>query len=88
MCLAVPGRIVSLETDEPAFRVGRVSFGGIVKRVHLGFVPEARVGDYVIVHVGVAIARLDEMEAQRVFQALREMGETQGLEAAPEECAP
>jgi hydrogenase expression/formation protein HypC len=51
-----------------------VSFGGIVKQVHLGFVPEAAVGDYVIVHVGVAIARLDEQEAMRVFELLREMG--------------
>ncbi len=74
MCLAVPGKIVSVEPAEPSFRTGRVSFGGIVKRVHLGFVPEAAVGDYVIVHVGVAIARLDEREARRVFEVLREMG--------------
>jgi hydrogenase expression/formation protein HypC len=81
MCLAVPGKIVSVEPAEPAFRSGKVSFGGIVKQVHLGFVPEATVGDYVIVHVGVAIARLDEQEALRVFEALREIG-------IPEEIGP
>jgi hydrogenase expression/formation protein HypC len=81
MCLAVPGRIVSLEPVESAFRAGRVSFGGIVKRVHLGFVPEATIGDYVMVHVGVAIARLDEAQARHAFEALREIG-------APVELAP
>jgi hydrogenase expression/formation protein HypC len=74
MCLAVPGQIVSLEPGEAPFRAGRVRFGGIVKRVHLGFVPEAGVGDYVVVHVGVAIARLDEHEAEQVFETLRELG--------------
>jgi hydrogenase expression/formation protein HypC len=79
MCLAVPGKIISIEPGETAFRSGKVSFGGIVKQVHLGFVPEAAVGDYVIVHVGVAIARLDEQEAVRVFEFLREMGISEGI---------
>jgi hydrogenase expression/formation protein HypC len=79
MCLAVPGKIISVEPGEPAFRSGKVSFGGIVKQVHLGFVPEAAVGDYVMVHVGVAIARVDEQEALRVFDILREMGVSQEI---------
>jgi hydrogenase expression/formation protein HypC len=81
MCLAVPGKILSVAGDEPLARAGKVSFGGIVKHVNLSFVPEAGVGDYVIVHVGCAISRLDEGEAQRVFEYLREMNELGELEA-------
>jgi hydrogenase expression/formation protein HypC len=84
MCLAVPGKIVSIEPTDLPFRAGRVSFGGIVKRVHLGFVPESQVGDYVMVHVGVAISRLDEEEARRVFDALRAMGALDEAEIAAE----
>lgn len=75
MCLAIPGKVLSIAGDEPLQRAGRVSFGGIVKEVNLVFVPEAQVGDYVIVHVGVAISRVNEREAQRVFDYLREMDE-------------
>jgi hydrogenase expression/formation protein HypC len=81
MCLAVPGKILSVAGDEPLARTGKVSFGGIVKEVNLSFVPEAGVGDYVIVHVGCAISRLDEEEALRVFEYLREMNELGELEA-------
>lgn len=79
MCLAIPGKILSIAGDEPLQRAGRVSFGGIVKEVNLTFVPEAQVDDYVIVHVGVAISRVDEVEAQRVFDYLRQMGELEEL---------
>jgi hydrogenase expression/formation protein HypC len=75
MCLAVPGRILSIAGDDPLMRTGRVSFGGIVKEVNLACTPEADVGDYVIVHVGFAISTLDQTEAHRVFDYLREMGE-------------
>jgi hydrogenase expression/formation protein HypC len=75
MCLAVPGRILSVCGDDPLTRVGRVDFGGIIKEINLAFVPEARIGDYVLVHVGFAITVIDETEAQRVFQHLREIGE-------------
>ena len=84
MCLAVPGKIVSVTGDDLLQRTGRVSFGGVVKEVHLAYVPEARVGDYVIVHVGFAISKLDEAEAERVFAYLREMGELAELEDAHE----
>ncbi|MBZ0303878.1 MAG: HypC/HybG/HupF family hydrogenase formation chaperone, partial [Anaerolineae bacterium] len=63
MCLAVPGKIIELKDEDPINRTGRVSFGGIVKEVNLAYVPEAQVGDYVIVHVGFAINTLDEAEA-------------------------
>lgn len=81
MCLAVPGKIMSISDDEPIFRTGKVSFGGIVKEVNLAYVPEAQVGDYVIVHVGFAISKLDETEAQKVFEYLQEMGELKELES-------
>lgn len=80
MCLAVPGKILSItENDDPILRTGKVSFGGIVKEVNLAYVPEAQVGDYVIVHVGFAISKLDEAEAQKVFEYLRELGELEEL---------
>jgi hydrogenase expression/formation protein HypC len=75
MCLAIPGKIASICGDDPLFRTGKVNFGGIVKEVNLACVPEAAVGDYVIVHVGMAISRLDESEAGRVFEYLRQMEE-------------
>ena len=70
MCLAIPGKILDVSGDDPLLRTGRVSFGGALKEVNLAYVPEARVGDYVIVHVGFAISRLDEAEAERVWSAL------------------
>ena len=72
MCLAIPGKILST-SGEDLTRIARVSFGGIVKDVCLAYVPEAKAGDYVIVHVGFAISRLDESEAQKVFEYLRQM---------------
>lgn len=82
MCLAVPGRIERVDGgNEPLFRTARVSFGGVVKEVSLACVPEAGVGDYVLVHVGVAISVIDPEEAARVFEYLRQMGELAELEA-------
>jgi hydrogenase expression/formation protein HypC len=82
MCLAVPGKILSVVGEDPLLRSGRVSFGGIVKEVNLACVPEARVGDYVIVHVGMAIGTLDQEEAQKVFEYLGQMGELEDLKRA------
>jgi hydrogenase expression/formation protein HypC len=95
MCLAIPGLVLSIEGGEPAEtsvleqgepaawinRTGQVKFGGVTKEVNLAYVPEAKVGDYVIVHVGFAIGTLDEAEAGRVFEYLREMDELQELDA-------
>jgi hydrogenase expression/formation protein HypC len=85
MCLAVPGRIEAITNDDPVMRTGRVNFGGVVREVNLAYVPEAEVGDYVIVHVGFALQRLDEEEAQRVLETLLQMGELAESELAPEE---
>jgi len=75
MCLAVPGRLIEIiDEGDVAFRRGKVDFGGIRKEVNLAYTPEAEVGKYVLVHVGFAISVIDEAEAQRVFQYLRELG--------------
>ena len=81
MCLAIPGLLLSMSGDDPIMRVGQVKFGGIIKEVSLAYAPEAKVGDYVIVHVGFAISTLNEAEANRVFEYLREMDELQELES-------
>jgi len=81
MCLAVPGRVLEIEDSDPLLRMARVDFGGVSKDVSLAYVPEAQVGDYVIVHVGFAISRLDEEEARRVFSYLEEMDELEELRA-------
>lgn len=75
MCLAVPGRIVTIEGDDPILRAGIVDFSGVTKRVNLSYVPDARIGDFVLVHVGFAISTVDEEEAAKVFSYLKEMGD-------------
>ena len=81
MCLAVPGKITELLNDDPVLRSGKVDFSGIMKEVNLSCVPEAGVGDYVIVHVGMAISQVDEAEAKQVFEYLRQMDELAELES-------
>lgn len=85
MCLAVPGRILSLSGDDPIIRVGRVDFGGVSMEINLAYVPEARIGDYVLVHVGFALTVINEAEAERVLACLREIAE---LDATQAEAAP
>ena len=80
MCLAIPGKIESISGDDPLVRMGKINFGGILKEACLAYVPEARVGDYVIVHVGFALSKVDEAEAQKVFEYLKQMGELGELE--------
>jgi hydrogenase expression/formation protein HypC len=80
MCLAVPGKIISVEGDDPILRAGKVNFGGVVKRVNLSYVPEAEAGDYVIVHVGFALSVVDEEEAKQVFEYLKTIGELSEIE--------
>ena len=75
MCLAVPGKLIDIQGDDPLCRTGRVHFGGIVKEVNLAYVPEVKPGNYVLVHVGFAISIVDEKEALQVFQYLQEMDE-------------
>jgi hydrogenase expression/formation protein HypC len=73
MCLAIPGKILDTR-EQDHIRHGRVNFGGVVRDVCLDFVPEANVGDYVIVHVGFAISRVDAEEAHKTYELLKEMG--------------
>jgi hydrogenase expression/formation protein HypC len=80
MCLAVPGKLIDITGDDPTFRSGRVDFGGIIKQVNLACVPEAKVDDYVLVHVGMALSTVDEAEAREVFSYLKQMGELDELE--------
>ncbi len=80
MCLAIPGQILSVQGEDPLRRAGRVSFGGVVKEVNLACVPEAKVGDFVLVHVGLAISTVDEAEAKKVFEYLREIDELAEIE--------
>jgi hydrogenase expression/formation protein HypC len=80
MCLAIPGRIISIEPGDALARTGKVDFGGIQKEVNLGCVPDAKIGDYVIVHVGFALSIVDESEANAVFGYLREMDELRELD--------
>jgi hydrogenase expression/formation protein HypC len=73
MCLAIPGKVEEILTEGDV-RVGRVNFGGVVKRVCLDYVPEVEVGDYTIVHVGFALSKIDEESAQKTLAVFREMG--------------
>lgn len=77
MCLAVPGQVVSIEGDDPAFRAGSVDFCGIRKPVSFAFTPEVVVGDYVLVHVGFALTRVDREEAARTYSYLAKIGALQ-----------
>lgn len=79
MCLAVPGRVIEIE-GEGELRVGRVDFSGVKRQASLAYVPEVELGDYVLVHVGFAISRIDEEVAHQTLEALREMGELAELE--------
>lgn len=72
MCLAVPGKIIEA-TDLGITRIAKVEFGGVTRQVNLDFVPEAQPGDFVLVHVGFAISRIEEEEARRTYEALREL---------------
>ncbi|MDJ0845233.1 HypC/HybG/HupF family hydrogenase formation chaperone [Crocosphaera sp.] len=73
MCLAVPGKVVSISGDEPLLRKGKVSFGGVMKEVSFAYVPEVKIDDYVIVHVGFALSILDEEAAEKSLAEFKEM---------------
>jgi hydrogenase expression/formation protein HypC len=76
MCLGIPGRVVQItQEEELGLCLGKVQFGGITKEVNLTYTPDVKIGDYVVVHVGFAISRLNEEEAMRVFSYLEELGE-------------
>lgn len=80
MCLGVPGKVVEIQENPLGMTMGRVNFAGITKDVCLAYVPDVQVGDYVVVHVGFAISKIDEEEAMQVFEYLKEMDELAELE--------
>ena len=84
MCLAIPGKVLSLTGEDDLTRTGKVSFGGVVKDVNMAYVPEAGVGDYVVVHVGFALSRVEEAEARQVFEYLKQIDELTELNDANE----
>jgi len=75
MCLAIPAKVLSLSGDDPLMRTARVDFGGVVKEINLAYTPEAKLGDYVLVHVGFAITVIDAKEAEKVFAHLERIGQ-------------
>jgi hydrogenase expression/formation protein HypC len=75
MCLGVPGQVIVIEPNPLGMTMGKVNFAGVTKTVCLAYVPEVQVGDYVVVHVGFAISKVDEQEATKVFAYLREMND-------------
>ena len=80
MCLGVPGKVIAIEPNPLGMTMGKVSFAGVTKSVCLAYVPEIQVGDYVVVHVGFAISKVDEQEAAKVFAFLREMDDLKELD--------
>jgi len=80
MCLAVPGELLAIDATDPLMPMGRVSFGGVLKEVCLAYVPEARVGEFVIVHVGFALTVLDAEEAARIWATLETLEEPEAGE--------
>jgi len=81
MCLGIPGRIVSINDADSDLPIGEIDFNGIIKEACLAYVPEARVGEYVIIHAGFAISVVDEAEAQEVFKYLEELDAAVAKEA-------
>ncbi len=81
MCLSIPGKLIEITAQlDETFRTGKVSFDGVIKEVSLTLVPEARINDYVLVHVGAAIGMIDEEEAKKTFELLKQLNELQDLE--------
>jgi hydrogenase expression/formation protein HypC len=84
MCLSIPGKLIEITSQlDETFRIGKVSFDGIIKEVSLTLVPEAKIGDYVLVHVGAAIATIDEQEAKKTFDLLKQLDELHEIEDDP-----
>ena len=80
MCLAIPGKLIEISQDPQGVRMGKANFGGIVKQVCLEYTPEVSAGDYVLVHVGFALGKVDEEEAARTYRLLEEMNQLTELD--------
>jgi hydrogenase expression/formation protein HypC len=80
MCLAIPGKILEIKkNDESVFLIGKVTFSGVIKNINLSLVPEAKIGDHVLVHVGVAVSIIDELEAEKTLNFLQGTGDLDEL---------
>jgi hydrogenase expression/formation protein HypC len=88
MCLAIPGKVIDISGDDPLLRSARVSFSGVIKTVSLACAPDAAVGDYVLVHVGLAISVVDQKEAEQTYRYLQQMGDLDGLDPASNSTVP
>lgn len=84
MCLAIPGKILEIY-DREGLKMGKIQFGGMARNICLAYIPDAKVGDYALVHVGFAISKIDEEEAARTYNLLEEMGELAELRGELEE---
>lgn len=80
MCLAIPGKLVEIMAHPSGIKMGKANFGGIVKQICLEYTPEVELGDYVLVHVGFALSKIDEEEAARTYALLKEMGQLEELD--------
>lgn len=80
MCLAIPGKVLEIQQDAEGVRIGKTNFGGVVKQVCLEYTPDVQCGDYVLVHVGFALGKVDEEEAERTYKALEAMKQLGELE--------
>jgi hydrogenase expression/formation protein HypC len=88
MCLAIPGKVVEIQQDAQGVRMGKTNFGGIVKQVCLEYTPEVQCGDYVLVHVGFALSKVDNAEAERTYKLLEEMSQLTELDVETELAGP
>ena len=87
MCLGIPGKLLGIRITDTVMPMGKVQFGGIAKDICLAYMPDVEVGDYVLVHVGFAISKLDEDEAQEIFSYIEQIGELAEMDALPDERA-
>ncbi|MDP2364865.1 MAG: HypC/HybG/HupF family hydrogenase formation chaperone [Ignavibacteria bacterium] len=75
MCLAIPGKIVSIDESNPELKMAKVNFGGVMKAICIQWLPDVKVGEYILAHVGFALNKIDEKDAEETLQILREMGD-------------
>jgi len=80
MCLAIPGKLIEMSTNAEGVLMGKANFGGIVKQVCLEYTPEVKIGEYILVHVGFALSKVDEEEAAKTYKLLEEMGQLSELD--------
>lgn len=80
MCLAVPGKIVSIDDSNAELKMAKVSFGGVIKDICIQWLPDVKVGDYVLAHVGFALNKIDQKDAEETIEILKQMGDIQGSE--------